>query len=100
MVIGSDLEEEDNLELQLDEENRGEPEDRSDEEHELDRIVADEGEELDEDIWAQEGYGACWSTMLEYYDDHLIQTSTSYARPSMPNTRLDDYTSESSFAIA
>ncbi|KAN0101367.1 hypothetical protein V8E55_001351 [Tylopilus felleus] len=58
MVIGSDLEEEDNLELQVDEENRGEPEDRSDEEHELDQIMADEGEELDKNIWAQEGYEA------------------------------------------
>ena len=37
---------------------------------------------------------------LEYYDDHLIQTSTSYAQPFLPNTRLDDYTSELSFAIA
>lgn len=39
-----------------DEGNRGE--NASDEEHEPDQVVADEGEELDEDIWAQEGYGA------------------------------------------
>jgi hypothetical protein len=30
----------------------------SDGEHDLDRIIADDGEELDDNIWAVEGYGA------------------------------------------
>lgn len=41
-------------------EDESEDEDEEDEEDgdDVDRVIADEGEELDDDIWAREGYGA------------------------------------------
>jgi len=43
------------------EENEGqelEGEGKEDYENRLDQVMADEGEELDDDVWAEEGYGA------------------------------------------
>lgn len=56
---GIDIGDEDEVDLDP-EENEGQEDEGVDGDYEnrLDQVVADEGEELDDDIWAQEGYGA------------------------------------------
>jgi hypothetical protein len=63
-VAHEEIEEEEPDEEQLGEEpedDTGEVEGNmevgEDDEIELDRVIADDGEELDEDVWAREGYG-------------------------------------------